>query len=99
MRCATIALVLSDDLVTLETGVRRYAYLGQAHSEIGAAEYPSSPRLFRECIQLTAVSGLTSKLPASRGDNNNYMFGYRVAEEFIMNKNRAAAKSGTWNPQ
>jgi hypothetical protein len=32
-------------------------------------------------------------------DNNNYMFGDRVAKEFIMNQNRAAAKTGTWTPK
>jgi len=44
-------------------------------------------------------NGLSMAFPYMAPDNNNYMFGDRVAKDFIMNKNRAAAKSGTWTPR
>jgi hypothetical protein len=38
-------------------------------------------------------------LPYMAPENNNYMFGDRVAKDFIMNQNRAAARTGTWKPK
>ena len=43
-------------------------------------------------------NGLSMAFPYMAPDNNNYMFGDRVAKDFIMNQNRDAAKSGTWKP-
>jgi hypothetical protein len=44
-------------------------------------------------------NGLSMAFPYMAPDNNNYMFGDRIAEEFILNQNRAAAKTGTWKPE
>jgi len=44
-------------------------------------------------------NGLSMVFPYMAPDNNNNMFGDKVAPEFIVNKNRGAAKSGTWVPK
>jgi hypothetical protein len=47
----------------------------------------------------TKGNGLSMVFPYMAPDNNNAMFGDKVAPEFIVNKNRGAAKSGKWDPQ
>lgn len=44
-------------------------------------------------------NGLSMAFPYMAPDNNNTMFGDRLAKEFIVNQNRTAAKSGPWNPK
>jgi hypothetical protein len=44
-------------------------------------------------------NGLSMAFPYMAPDNNNYLFGDQFAKEFIVNKNREAAKSSPWKPE